>query len=60
MSILEVNPQTRRFRSHVDKWDSIKNNEYFSFEGVADLLKQVGVRVWVWVRGRLGWWRIED
>lgn len=35
-----MNPQTRRFKSHVDKWDSIRNNEYFSFEGVADLLKQ--------------------
>lgn len=41
VSILEVNPQTRKFKSHVDKWDSIQNNDYFSFEGVADLIRQM-------------------
>ena len=24
-----------------DRWDSIENNEYFSFEGVRDVIKQV-------------------
>lgn len=40
ISILGVNPRTRRFASHVDKWDSIQNNDYFSLEGAADLFKQ--------------------
>lgn len=25
-----------------DRWDSIQNNEYFSFEGVKDVIEQVG------------------
>lgn len=28
---------------HVDKWDSIENNEYFSWEGVGDLVGMCGV-----------------
>lgn len=36
-----VNPTTGKFLSHVDYWDSIRNNEYFSLEGLVDLLKQL-------------------
>lgn len=36
-----INPTTGKFLSHVDYWDSIKDNEYFSLEGVTDLLKQL-------------------
>ncbi len=25
-----------------DRWDSIKDNEYFSFEGAMDIIRQVG------------------
>eukprot|EP00249_Psilotum_nudum_P001516 c14009_g1_i2 orf=610-1887(-) len=39
-TLMGVNPKTGKFRSHVDYWDSLKNNDYFSFEGLMDLLKQ--------------------
>ncbi|KAH7681827.1 SOUL hem-binding protein [Dioscorea alata] len=42
-SIMGINPQTQKFCSHVDIWDSIKNNEYFSFEGLLDVLKQLRI-----------------
>ncbi|MQL98635.1 hypothetical protein Taro_031351 [Colocasia esculenta] len=41
VSIMGINPQTRKFCSHVDIWDSIKNNDYFSLEGLWDFIKQL-------------------
>lgn len=41
VSVMGINPTTGRFLSHVDYWDSIKNNEYLSLEGVRDVLKQL-------------------
>lgn len=41
ISIMRINPTTGKFISHVDYWDSIRNNEYFSLEGLIDLLKQL-------------------
>lgn len=43
ISIMGVNPLTQKFCSHVDLWDSIENNEYFSFEGLVDFLKQLRI-----------------
>lgn len=41
VSIMEVNPETGKFCKHVDKWDSIADNSYFSTEGLQDLLRQI-------------------
>ncbi|EFJ10142.1 hypothetical protein SELMODRAFT_229405 [Selaginella moellendorffii] len=41
VSVMGVNLSTGRFRSHVDYWDSVDNNDYFSFEAVMDVLKQM-------------------
>lgn len=41
VSVMGINPTTGKFLSHVDYWDSIKDNEYFSLEGVVDLVKQL-------------------
>lgn len=41
VSIMGVNPLTQKFCSHVDQWDSIENNEYFSFEGLLDVARQL-------------------
>ncbi|GJN38749.1 hypothetical protein PR202_gb27818 [Eleusine coracana subsp. coracana] len=43
VSIMGVNPQNLKFNSHVDLWDSIQNNEYFSFEGLSDVFKQLRI-----------------
>uniref|UniRef100_A0A6V7QPQ9 Heme-binding-like protein At3g10130, chloroplastic n=1 Tax=Ananas comosus var. bracteatus TaxID=296719 RepID=A0A6V7QPQ9_ANACO len=43
VSIMGVNPETQKFCSHVDLWDSIQNNKYFSFEGLLDVLKQLRI-----------------
>ncbi|KAJ3673369.1 hypothetical protein LUZ60_006743 [Juncus effusus] len=40
-SIMGINPKTQKFCSHLDIWDSIENNEYFSLEGFLDVLKQL-------------------
>ncbi|KAJ0785159.1 putative SOUL heme-binding protein [Helianthus annuus] len=42
-SVTGVNPENGKFCSHVDYWDSIKNNEYFSTEALMDLIKQLGI-----------------
>jgi hypothetical protein len=42
VSIMRINPETGKFRAHIDRWDSIKDNEYFSFEGAMDIIRQVG------------------
>lgn len=41
VSIMQVNPETGKFCKHVDRWDSIADNSYFSTEGLQDLLRQV-------------------
>lgn len=41
LSIMQVNPQTGKFCKHVDIWDSIKDNSYFSLEGLQDLIRQL-------------------
>ncbi|VVA96849.1 unnamed protein product [Arabis nemorensis] len=42
-SIMLVNPETKKFCSHLDLWDSINNNDYFSLEGLVDVFKQLRV-----------------
>ncbi|OIT22782.1 PREDICTED: uncharacterized protein LOC109217134 isoform X1 [Nicotiana attenuata] len=42
-SVMGVNPETNKFNSHVDYWDSIKNNEYFSLEGLLEVIKQLRI-----------------
>ncbi|KAL0559404.1 hypothetical protein IC582_004013 [Cucumis melo] len=39
-SIMTVNPNTGKFCRHVDLWDSVQNNDYFSIEGLWDVFKQ--------------------
>ncbi|XP_072965923.1 uncharacterized protein [Typha angustifolia] len=43
LSIMGVNPQTHKFCSHVDVWDSIEQNDYFSLEGLWDFVKQLRI-----------------
>ncbi|KAL5200083.1 hypothetical protein ABZP36_021286 [Zizania latifolia] len=43
LSIMGINPQNLKFCSHVDIWDSIQNNGYFSFEGLSDVFKQLRI-----------------
>ncbi|KAF8034425.1 hypothetical protein BT93_C0662 [Corymbia citriodora subsp. variegata] len=40
-SIMGINPETGKFCSHVDYWDSIKKNDYFSPEGLWDVFRQL-------------------
>ncbi|KAI4377363.1 hypothetical protein MLD38_015002 [Melastoma candidum] len=40
-SVMGVNPDNGKFCSHVDYWDSIKQNDYFSLEGLLDVIKQL-------------------
>ncbi|KAK4785099.1 hypothetical protein SAY86_001788 [Trapa natans] len=42
-SVMGINPATGKFCSHVDYWDSIQNNEYFSLEGLLDVFKQLRI-----------------
>ncbi|XP_041003714.1 uncharacterized protein LOC121249108 isoform X1 [Juglans microcarpa x Juglans regia] len=42
-SIMGINPETGKFCSHADFWDSIKQNDYFSPEGLWDVLKQLRI-----------------
>ncbi|XP_023739122.1 uncharacterized protein LOC111887200 [Lactuca sativa] len=42
-SVMGINPENGKFCSHVDYWDSLKNNEYFSMEGLVDLIKQLRI-----------------
>lgn len=41
VSIMRVNPATGKFCAHIDRWDSIQNNEYFSIEGAKDVIRQM-------------------
>ncbi|XP_021741627.1 uncharacterized protein LOC110707868 isoform X1 [Chenopodium quinoa] len=40
-SVMGINPETEKFCSHVDYWDSIKANDYFSLEGLWDVFRQL-------------------
>nr|XP_043626077.1 uncharacterized protein LOC122597564 [Erigeron canadensis] len=40
-SVIGINPTNGKFCSHVDYWDSIDNNDYFSLEGFMDIIKQL-------------------
>ncbi|KAL0403867.1 UNVERIFIED_CONTAM: hypothetical protein Sradi_2027500 [Sesamum radiatum] len=40
-SVMGINPETKKFCSHVDYWDSIENNDYLSVEGLLYVVKQV-------------------
>ncbi|KAL0358352.1 UNVERIFIED_CONTAM: hypothetical protein Sangu_0684600 [Sesamum angustifolium] len=40
-SVMGINPETKKFCSHVDYWDSIENNDYFSVEGLLYVVKQL-------------------
>lgn len=40
-SIMGVNPANGKFNSHVDFWDSIEKNDYFSLEGLKEVFKQL-------------------
>ncbi|KAG5569773.1 hypothetical protein H5410_059539 [Solanum commersonii] len=42
-SVMGVNPKTNKFNSHVDYWDSIQNNDYFSLEGLVEVIKQLRI-----------------
>ncbi|KAM3761876.1 hypothetical protein ACB098_01G301200 [Castanea mollissima] len=42
-SIMGINPETGKFCSQVDFWDSIKKNDYFSLEALWDVLKQLRI-----------------
>ncbi|XP_015898161.3 uncharacterized protein LOC107431695 isoform X1 [Ziziphus jujuba] len=42
-SIMGINPETGKFCSHIDFWDSIKENNYFSVEGLWDVFKQLRI-----------------
>ncbi|KDP32346.1 hypothetical protein JCGZ_13271 [Jatropha curcas] len=42
-SVMGINPENGKFCSHLDFWDSIKNNEYFSLEGLWDVFKQLKI-----------------
>ncbi|KAI4344073.1 hypothetical protein L6164_011345 [Bauhinia variegata] len=42
-SVMGINPVNGKFCSHVDFWDSIKKSDYFSFEGLWDVFKQLRI-----------------
>ncbi|XP_027364410.1 uncharacterized protein LOC113871516 [Abrus precatorius] len=42
-SVMGVNPENGKFCSHVDFWDSIEKNDYFSFQGLWDVIKQLRI-----------------
>ncbi|KAK2982130.1 hypothetical protein RJ640_029647 [Escallonia rubra] len=42
-SVMGINPENEKFCSHVDYWDSIENNDYFSVEGLVDVIKQLRI-----------------
>lgn len=43
-SKLGVNPRTNRFCSHIDTWDAVRNQEYFSLEAFVHMLGQLTVQ----------------
>ncbi|KAE9608379.1 hypothetical protein Lal_00025931 [Lupinus albus] len=43
ISVMGVNPENGKFCSHVDFWDSIQKNDYFSSEGLLEVIKQLRI-----------------
>ena len=41
LSIMGIDPETKKVKTHVDTWDSIENQKHLSPEGVAEVLKQI-------------------
>jgi hypothetical protein len=41
VSVLDVDPISRKLCRHVDMWDSVQNNRYLSLEAVGDLVGQL-------------------
>ena len=52
-SKLGVNPLTNRFCSHIDTWDAIRNQEYFSPEAFLHMLGQLAVQRTEALRGEV-------
>jgi hypothetical protein len=52
-SRLGVNPQTNRFCSHIDTWDAIRNQEFFSLEAFLHMLGQLTVQRTEALRGEV-------
>ncbi|CAN1124328.1 Heme-binding-like protein At3g10130, chloroplastic [Linum perenne] len=42
-SVMGVNPSNGKFSSHVDYWDSVSNNQYFSLEALWDMIQQLRI-----------------
>ncbi|KAL5100920.1 hypothetical protein RYX36_005247 [Vicia faba] len=42
-SLMGVNPHNGKFCSHLDFWDSLNNNDYFSVEGLWDVFRQLRI-----------------
>ncbi|CAL1359346.1 unnamed protein product [Linum trigynum] len=42
-SVMGVNPKTGKFCSHADYWDSVSNNQFFSPEGLWDVIQQLRI-----------------
>ncbi|QCE14073.1 hypothetical protein DEO72_LG11g1071 [Vigna unguiculata] len=42
-SVMGINPENGKFCTHVDFWDSIQKNDYFSFEGLLDVIRQLRI-----------------
>lgn len=40
-SILTIDPETQQFSSHIDTWDSIRNQKFFSLEAFTHVLSQI-------------------
>jgi hypothetical protein len=56
-SIMGINPDSGKFKSHTDTWDSIQNQEFLSSEAVKDLIAQI-LQVHRYV-GRTAGWSVE-
>ncbi|KAK9837901.1 hypothetical protein WJX74_007465 [Apatococcus lobatus] len=41
ISIMGINPKNGKVNKHLDAWDAIKNQEFFSFEGFKHVLSQM-------------------
>ncbi|CAN1125935.1 hypothetical protein LINPERPRIM_LOCUS4748 [Linum perenne] len=42
-SVMGVNPKTGKFCSHVNHWDSVSNSNFFSSEGLWDVIQQMRI-----------------
>lgn len=41
VSIMAINPDTGKFKSHIDYWDAIENQKFLSFEAVKHVVSQL-------------------